>query len=71
MLVLLSVKNKKNICQFCLLSFTVTRSNVTHLSLASHKGDPDQMLQNVVFDSGSTLFALHTGISIKHGYNKN
>ena len=48
----------------------------TNTSLASPKGtlaniaDPDQTLQDVVSNQ-STLFALTTGISIKHGKSKN
>ena len=33
--------------------------------------DLDQMLQNAVSDLGLDCLLLNTGISIKHGYNKN
>ena len=50
---------------------------LTNLCLPSDKRDlansvdPDQTPQNAASDLGSTLFALHTEISIKHGNNKN
>ena len=57
--------------------FRVSKTNLTHLCLASHKRDIGKQCRNSsdATECGvwavSTLFALITGISMKYGFNQN
>ena len=65
------------ICNFKLHEVTVSKTSLTHFSLASHKRgigkqcrSRSDAAERGVW-SGSILFVLGTGISIKHGNNAN